>query len=128
MEKNIKILLVDDETDFSQPVAFWFGSKGYYVIIATSGASAVEMVRDKKPDIVFLDLNMPIMDGASTLKKIREFDKDTPVIIVSAYADQQKIKEIEPYGISGVFYKGADFNEGLSLLESTLRTHKRLKK
>ena len=126
MEKNIKVLLVDDETDFSQPMAFWFGSKGYYVIVASDGQTAINLIKEKKPDIVFLDLNMPVMNGIQTLKAIREFDKELPVIIVSAYVDQEKIKDIEPYGISGVFYKGEDLDQGLALLETTLRRHKKL--
>ncbi|MBN2121116.1 MAG: response regulator [Candidatus Omnitrophica bacterium] len=127
MEKNIKVLLVDDETDISQPMAFWFGSKGYYVIVATNGEDAIKLVEEKKPDIIFLDLNMPGMDGIQTLKKLREFDKEVPVIIVSAYVDQDKIKQVEPHGISGVFYKGDDLEKGLFVLETTLRRHKRLK-
>ena len=96
MNREIRVLLVDDELDVVQPMAFWFGSKGYYVIIASDGAKAVELVKEKSPDIVFLDLNMPIMDGAQTLKNIREFNAEVPVIIVSAYVDHEKIKEIEP--------------------------------
>jgi hypothetical protein len=51
-----------------------------------------------------------------------------PVIIISAYVDDRKAKEAMELGISGVFYKGKEFQEGLSLLETTLRTHKQLKK
>jgi len=127
MEKEIKVLLVDDENDFTQPMAFWFGSKGYYVIVASDGESGVKLIKEKSPDVVFLDLNMPGMDGIQTLKKIREFNKEIPVIIVSAYTDQLKIDQVSSYGVSGVFYKGEDFNQGLSLLESTLRRHKKLK-
>ena len=128
MNKDIKILLVDDEQDFTQPMSFWFESKGYSVIVASDGQSAIQMIKSKKPDIVFLDLNMPVMDGIETLKRIRKFNKEIPVIIISAYVDPQKIAEMKPYGISGVFYKGEEFDKGLTLLESTLRTHKRLKK
>jgi CheY-like chemotaxis protein len=127
MEKQIKVLLVDDEIDFSQPMAFWFSSKGYYVISASSGQEALELIQEKKPDIVFLDLNMPAMDGVATLKKIREIDKELPVIIVSAYVDSNKIKEVQPYSPSAVFYKGEELERGLALLETTLRRHKKLK-
>ena len=127
MEKEIKVLLVDDETDFTKPMAFWFGSKGYYVIVASDGENGVRLVKEKNPDVVFLDLNMPGMDGIQTLQKIREFNQEIPVIIISAYTDQLKIDQVATYKISGVFYKGEDFDQGLSLLESTLRRHKKLK-
>jgi CheY-like chemotaxis protein len=123
-----KILLVDDETDFTQPMSFWLKSKGYSVMVASNGESAIKIVKDETPDIVFMDLNMPVMDGVTTVKKIREFNKDIPVIIISAYVDDKRIVEATPLGISGVFYKGGDFQDGLTLLESALRTHRQLKK
>ncbi|MDD5730454.1 MAG: response regulator [Candidatus Omnitrophica bacterium] len=128
MSKGIKVLVVDDEADFRQVMTFWLESKGYTVISASNGQGAIQKVKDESPDIVFMDLNMPVIDGVGALKKIREFDKTTPVIIISAYVDDKRANEAMEYGISGVFYKGKDFNEGLSLLESALRTHKKLKK
>ncbi len=127
MEK-IKVLLIDDEPDFIQPMGFWLQSKGYDVSSTIDSENGIKMVKKDKPDIVFLDFNMPTMDGIEVLKRIRKFDKDVPVVIISAYADQEKIKTAEPYGISGVFYKGTDYDKGLGLLETILRTHKRLKR
>lgn len=128
-DKKIKVLVVDDEVDFTQTMAFWLKSRGYIVETASDGKRAVRMIKENMPDIVFLDLNMPVMDGAKTLKKIRKFKKDLPVIIISAYIeDQEKMKQVNASGISGVFYKEKDFTEGLSLLEAALRTHRELKK
>lgn len=126
--KQIKILLVDDEADFREPMSFWFKSKGYSVITAGNGEEGIKKINEESPDIVFLDINMPVMDGIETLKRVREFNKDLPVIFISAYLDIKKIEEVKRYGISGVFYKGKDFEEGLALLEAALRTHKKLQK
>jgi two-component system response regulator (stage 0 sporulation protein F) len=109
-------------------MSFWFESKGYSVIVASNGLEAIEKIKNQNPDIVFLDLNMPVMDGVETLKKVRAFNKELPIIVVSAYLDTTRVKEAYNYGISGVFYKGADFKEGLALLETALRTHKKLQK
>ena len=127
MDKEVKVLLIDDEPDFTKPMAFWFSSKGYYVITASDGEKGLELIKEKKPDIVFLDLNMPGMDGVKTLEKIREFDKELPVIVVSAYVDEEKIKKLHSLGISGVFYKTQELEAGLTLLEATLRRHKKFK-
>ncbi len=126
-EKNIKIVMVDDEADFRQLMTFWLESKGYSIKAASNGQEGVALVQAENPDIIFMDLRMPVMDGAETIRRIREFNKDVPIIIISAYVDDPKIKEAMPYVISGVFYKGKDFAEGLSLFESVLRTHKKLK-
>ena len=126
MDKKISVLLVDDEADFTTPMAFWLESKGYAVEAAPEGKTAIKMIKKQPPDIIFLDLNMPVMNGPQTLKKIRRFNKELPVIIISAYLDDSSVNDLRPLGISGVFYKGADFQDGLALLESVLRTHKKL--
>lgn len=126
-EKKIKVLVVDDESDFRQLMVFWLQSKGYSVLSAADGETGVKMAKEDNPDIILMDLRMPNMDGVETISKIREFDKDTPVIIITAYTDDPKAVAAMAHGISGVFYKGKDFTEGLSLLEAVLRTHKKLK-
>lgn len=129
MDKVIRILLVDDEMSFTETMAFWFQSKGYSVMTASNGQIALDTIKKSPPDIVFLDINMPVMDGAETLKQLRTFNKELPVIIISAYLDdQKKMTEIRAQGISGVFYKGKDFEKCLVLLETALRTHKSLRK
>lgn len=125
--KKIQVLVVDDEDDFRHLMAFWLKSKGYSVIAAPDGKSAIRLVKEETPDIIFLDLRMPSMDGADTLKEIRSFNKDIPAILITAYVNDPKTSEALSHGISGVFYKGEDFEELLPLLEAALRTHKKLK-
>jgi CheY-like chemotaxis protein len=127
-EKQVKVLFVDDEPDFAQTVAFRLRSKGYIVHYAKNGHEGIELIKKEKPDIVFMDLKMPVMDGVESLKKIREFDKDLPVVMISAFVNDQRFQEARDYGFSGVFYKGKDLEEGILLLESAIRTHKQLKK
>jgi DNA-binding NarL/FixJ family response regulator len=72
---------------------------------------------------------MPVIDGEAVLKELRSFNKELPVIVISAHvSDPQKIKEINAFGISGIFYKGRDFTEGLELVQAALRTHKDLQR
>jgi len=127
MDKNIKILLIDDEIDFVEPVQMWLKAKNYDVISATSGEKGIELVKGENPNIILLDLRMPVMDGVETLKRIREFNKDVPVIVISAYVNDPRAGEVTKYGVSGVFYKDKKFEDVLPLLESALRTHKKLK-
>ena len=126
--KNIRILLCDDEADFRQLMTFWLKSKGYNVTTATDGENAIEIVKADKPDIIFLDLRMPVLDGVEVLKRIRRFDKDVPVIVISAYINDPGAKDLKLYNIAGIFYKGENFELALPLLETALRTHKKLKK
>jgi len=129
MARKIKVLLVDDDSEFTQPVAFWLQSKGYEVESAPEGKSAIDRIKMNKPDIVFLDLRMPVMDGIETLRHIRKIDKWLPVIVITmAYAEKNKFAEAERLGISGFFPKKKSFEELGRMIEVTLRTHKNLAK
>ena len=128
MDTEIKVLLIDDEADFTKPMAFWLKSKGYAVVETHSGKDGIVAAKEHNPDIIFLDLNMPGLGGIETLKQIRSFNVSVPVIIISAYVEKANTRDVENYNISGVFYKGEDFEKGLSLLEVALRTHRKLKK
>ncbi len=125
--KNLKILLVDDEADFRQLMTFWLKTKGYNVVTAADGKAGLELIEKEKPNVVFLDLRMPIMDGVDVLKKIRKTDKELPIIIISAHINDPGARELTAHGIAGIFYKGENFEQALPLLETALRRHKRLK-
>ena len=125
---NIKVLLIDDEDDFRQLMKFWLESKGYSVLAASNGSDGIDLVKNDQPNIVFLDLRMPVMDGVATLKEIRTFNRDLPVIVISAFLDDPRAKEAMAFGISGVFNKAKNFDEGLTVLEVALRRHKDLKR
>jgi len=128
MEEKTKILLVDDEPDFLVPIAFWLNSKGYEVAVASSGEKAINMIKkEKKPQVVFLDINMPGMDGLETLKMIKKLDKDLSVIMVTAYADEEKFSQAKKLNASGFFPKGGSLEELQKTIEVTLRTHKKVK-
>ncbi len=127
MNKDIKILVIDDEEDFRQVMKVWLESRGYEVITAPDGESGVEKVKKDKPDIVFVDSRMPGMDGTETIKHIRKKNRKVPIIVISSYVGDLKMKQVVARGISGVFRKDQDFEKGAALLETALRNHKKLK-
>jgi len=126
-KKKIKVMLVDDEVDFRTLMKFWLNSKNYDVIVSGEGEAAIQMVKDENPDILFLDIRMPGMDGVDILKGIRKFNKDLPIIVISAYVNDPRARGIMSHDVSGVFYKGKNFEEALPLLEAAMRTHKKLR-
>ncbi len=122
------ILLVDDEQDFIEPISFWLRSKGYDVGMASDGRQALESISSRKPDIVFMDINMPGQSGLETLKIIRQTDQDLPVILLtSAYGDEAKIIAARSLGVSGFFAKNYTFEQLMQVLQVALNTHRSLR-
>ncbi|MBL7131680.1 MAG: response regulator [Candidatus Omnitrophica bacterium] len=124
MDKEIRIILVDDEPDFIEVMTLWFKSRGYSVASVFNGREALKVIKQDAPDVVFLDIILPDIDGPAVLKKIRDFNKTLPVILMSAYVRDTRIeKKINFYGTSGIFYKGEDFSKALALLKSALEAN-----
>ena len=70
-----KILIVEDEANIAQLLHLYLEKEGYETETAPDGGKAVELFRSYTPDLVLLDIMLPVMDGWSVLKKIREGDK-----------------------------------------------------
>jgi len=125
--KKLRILLVDDQQDFLETISFWMKSKGYEVAVAKDGEQAIERIKAEPYDIVFLDIHMPKMDGVETLSIIRKHKKKLPVILVTAYPDEETIEKAKKYHISGYFPKSGPFDDLTHMIDVAMRTHKRIK-
>lgn len=77
------VLIVDDEPRYLRLMEANLITEGYRVLQATNGQEAVDVVVEKHPDLVFLDIMMPVLDGFGALERIREFS-NIPVIMVTA--------------------------------------------
>lgn len=93
-----KVLIVDDVAFMRQILGEILGKHGYLVVVAENGLQAVEKFSDEKPDIVIMDINMPVMDGITATKKIKEIDKDAKILALSAKGFLPVIFEILEQG------------------------------
>jgi len=128
MAEKIHVLLVDDEPDFLETMAFRLHSEGYYVSIASNGQRAIQIVKEEPPHIVFLDINLPEMDGIEILRNIRGFNPTVPVIMLTAFPEigeffvsDEKTPQLKELGVSGFLFKDAGFDELLDKIETTLK-------
>ena len=80
------ILVVDDEALLVKGIRFNLKSDGYDVITGSNGQEAVELTKSENPDLVVLDVMMPVMDGLTACSRIREFS-DVPIILLTAEVD-----------------------------------------
>lgn len=90
MSDKKKILVVDDEPDIRELIAYNLSKEGYEVTIAADGKEAVEQAKKQHPDLVLLDMMMPVMDGIAvcrTLRRLPQF-KDTFIVFLTARSEE----------------------------------------
>lgn len=90
MEKRAKILLVDDDVDFVESTKTVLESQPYEVIVAYEGDEGLQKAREEHPDLILLDIIMPVKDGftaAEQLKKDPELSK-IPVIMLTSFSSR----------------------------------------
>ena len=80
------ILVVDDEALLVKGIRFNLKSDGYEVITGSNGQEAVDLAKAEQPDLIVLDVMMPVMDGLTACARIREFS-DVPIILLTAKTD-----------------------------------------
>jgi len=99
----MKLLLIDDEAPVREILGLSLRSEGYEVMTAASGKEGIEIFRRENPPIVLTDIKMPGMDGIEVLKKIKQINPETEVIIITGHGDmdlaiqslQFEIKEMQ---------------------------------
>ena len=83
MTQQKRILLVDDEVSIQRSLSSLLRSRGYAVDVAPSGESALKAISDRPPDLVLLDLGLPLLDGGEVCRRLRDVSP-VPIIILTA--------------------------------------------
>lgn len=115
-----KILIVEDEVNIAELLHLYLEKEGYETQIAPDGGKAVELFRSFAPDLVLLDIMLPVMDGWSVLKKIRAESK-APVIMLTAKGETvDKVTGLEQ-GADDYVVKPFETKEVLARIHAVLR-------
>ena len=128
MSESVRILLIDDQPDFLEPMSFWMKSKGFEVVTATDGETGIELVREGSVDVVFVDYKMPGMNGLEAIRRIRDLNKTIPVVILTAHADdidlQRGTKDLNIFGLFPKMAKFEDLDNVLDVISRTVKKNK----
>jgi DNA-binding NtrC family response regulator len=119
MPDKLNILIVDDNEEFCRNVKDIMELKDIHVETANDGFQALELVEQKGFDAVLMDIKMPVMDGVETFKKMKRIIPDVPVIMVTAYAVEDLIREALREGAFGCLSKPLDFEALFTVIEDT---------
>ena len=119
MEISEKVLIVDDEPLNLDVLARKLAFTGYEILSATSGAEAIEKAMSEVPEIILLDIMMPVMDGYETCQKLKSLNqtKEIPIIFMTALTDTDD--KIRAFEVGGTDYITKPFHSGEVLARVT---------
>jgi DNA-binding response OmpR family regulator len=121
---NERILIVDDEPRYVRLMEANLITEGYQVLKAYDGLQAVNAVVEQKPDLVLLDLMMPVLDGFGACERIRGFS-DVPIIIITAKGEEQSRVRGLDLGADDYIVKPFSATELLARVRAVLRRSKK---
>ena len=113
-----RILIVDDEIEFAEMMKMRLESNGYAVDTAGNGEECLRKAAAEKPNLILLDVTMPVMDGFQTLSKLRTTRdlKSVPVVMLTARGESKCIFKAQDYGVSDYLIKPCDSTELLRIV------------
>lgn len=104
-----RVLIVDDDPDLLALMAETLDLEGYQVDSASNGARALDAVEKGMPDLILLDMKMPVMDGKEFTRRFRlTHDHEAPIVVVTAAADARK--SADEIGANGFIGKPFDLD------------------
>ncbi len=114
----IKVIVVDDDKDTVEVFCEYLAIKNITVLgRGYSGKDAVELFKEKKPDIVLLDVMMPEYDGFFGLKNIRKLDPNAKIIMVTADLTSDTEKQLKELQASAILYKPYEIDSVVDTIE-----------
>jgi len=116
----VSVLIVEDEKNIAELLQLYLEKEGYAVTVATDGGEGLEKFRSVKPDLVLLDIMMPVMDGWAVCRSIRA-ESQTPIIMLTAKSEtDDKIAGLKS-GADDYITKPFEMREVLARIEAVLR-------
>lgn len=118
------LLIVEDSDDARYFMRLALEQLGYLIVEAENGAVAVEMAQRERPDIILMDLSLPILDGIEATEKIRASDglRDVPIIAVTAHQETDFRVEAKAAGFDAYVTKPIDIDFLSELIKGLLAT------
>ncbi len=113
------VMIVDDETAMREILKIML--KDYKVIEASNGREAVEIYRKERPDVVLMDIMMPVMSGIDAVKEIKKINPNAKIIAITAYASSKGEKAMEA-GVDMILKKPFTRREVVKVVEESLKS------
>ena len=95
MSQQRRVLLVDDEVSIQRSLSSLLRSHGYVVDISASGEAAMKAIVDRPPDLVLLDLGLPLLDGGEVCRQVRDFSAVPIIVLTARNTDTDKVSLLD---------------------------------
>jgi len=119
--KKLTVLFIEDDdvirSQTQDVLKIFFAN----VLTAQNGLEGIGMLEDKTPDIILSDIKMPVMDGLTFTKKVRDSNNQIPIILLSSYSDQQMLFKAANSGIDGFVLKPIELDNLLETFDRVLQ-------
>ena len=118
-QKSIRILVVDDHARLRQTLRSMIEDCDYMTVVgeASNGLEAIHAVPDAHPDVVVMDINMPVMNGIEATKRIKAEFPDVAIIGLSVHNEREFIQEMQAAGVSSYLTKGSSIDRLCQAIE-----------
>jgi len=118
LDEQTLILVVDDQFGDRETLKGILEDKGYRVATAADGAEAIQMVKERHYDIIFLDIKLPGMDGIETFEQVKKVDPRAAVIMMTGYTAEDLLERAISGGAYTCIYKPFDMEKVISIVEN----------
>jgi len=119
-KKKTTILIVDDSNLNRQILVDFLETKDFDIKEAVDGKQGLEMIQSEKPDIVLLDLIMPVMDGFETMENLIKMGISVPIIVITAYIKENTYVRCKELGAAGFLNKPVKMHELYNIISGIL--------
>lgn len=121
--KSIRVLLIEDNEQNRYLFSFILEKNGYRVIAARDGLEGINKAKEEKPDLILIDIMLPVMDGYEVTRRLRDLTefKDVPIIALTAYAMEGDREKALQAGCDGYIPKPIIPDEFIKVVNSYLR-------
>ncbi len=122
MNFNGKVLITDDEAHVRRYVGLVLRKIGEPVVLeAANGQEAVQAYERENPDLVLLDVNMPVLDGLNALARIKQLDPDAFVVMLTSLTNRQTVEECSRLGAAAYLRKDLPRDEMITQLQQIIQ-------
>jgi len=125
LHEKILILVVDDQFADRETLKAILEDKGYRVATANDGAEAIEMVKSRHYDIIFLDVRLPDMNGVETFEQVKKIDPGATVIMMTGYTEEDLVKRAMNSGAYTCLHKPFDMEKVITLVKAVVENRKK---